>query len=66
MDFKKERANLIAQRDNAFAVYHQAIGALTLIDILINEPKDQLTMDEFKDMIGAKSIEVEKVNGGGE
>jgi hypothetical protein len=62
MDFKKERDNMIAQRDNAFAVYQQTIGAIALLDHLISEEespkKDSLTVDEFKEIIGAKEVEL--------
>lgn len=60
-DLKKERESLIAQRDNAFSVYHQSLGAIALIDYLIEEEKKSersVTLDEFKDAIGAKSVEV--------
>ena len=59
MDLKQERQNLIAQRDNAWAVYHQAIGALTLIDALIQEqqePANEMTVQALGEMLGAKEI----------
>ena len=39
MDFEKERASLVIQRDNAFAGYHQAIGALAMLDEVIASQK---------------------------
>lgn len=52
---------LIKQRDNALAVYQQAIGALALIENL--EPfaegkRDALTLNEFAQSIGADSAEI--------
>ena len=65
MDLKKERESLIAQRDNAYSVYQQTIGAIALIDHLIEEEskkipevKDHLTLNEFKDMVGATEAEI--------
>lgn len=59
MDLEKERASLTAQRDNAYMVYQQAIGALALLDAIVKSQKakkDSITIEQFKDMIGAKSI----------
>ncbi len=57
MDLKKEREQLVAQRDNAFAVYHQAIGAIALLDVLIGaEEEKSLTLNELKELTGASEI----------
>ena len=37
MDLNKERVNLIVQRDNAYAAYHQSLGAIALLDELLKE-----------------------------
>jgi hypothetical protein len=52
---------LIKQRDNALAVYQQAIGALALLENL--EPlaegsRDAMTLNEFAQSIGADSAEI--------
>jgi len=61
MDLKKERQNLIAQRDNAFSVYHQTIGAIALLDLLIAEQEEKgITLEELREMTGAVSIEEPK------
>lgn len=61
MDFKKEHQNLIAQRDNAFAIYQQTIGAIALLDVLIKEQEEKgITLDELKELTGAVSIEEPK------
>lgn len=41
MDLKQERASLIAQRDNALSVFNQAVGAISLIDALLAEAKEE-------------------------
>lgn len=56
-----KREDIIRQRDNAFAVHQQAIGALSLLDHLIqlaDEPKDAITLDELKTALGADSAEI--------
>lgn len=52
---------LIAQRDNALAIYQQAVGALALIENL--EPyaegqREAMTLGEFAQSIGAESAEI--------
>lgn len=52
---------LIKQRDNALAIYQQAIGALALIENL--EPlaegeRDAMTLNEFAQSVGADSAEI--------
>lgn len=52
---------LIKQRDNALAVYQQAIGALALIENL--EPhaegkREAMTLGELAQSIGAESAEI--------
>ena len=57
MDLQAERQQLIAQRDNAFAVYHQAVGAIQLIDHLIaQQEQPALTLPELKEALGAAEI----------
>lgn len=61
-----KRAEIVAQRDNAFAINQQAIGALMLIDHLLakaEECKDSLTLDEFAKSMGADSAEILPVEG---
>lgn len=56
-----KRDDIIKQRDNAFAVHQQAVGALSLLDHLISladEPKDSLTLDELANALGADSAEI--------
>jgi hypothetical protein len=57
MDLKKEKESLISQRDNAFAVYQQTIGAIALIDALLAEETPSVTEKEFKELVGAKEVE---------
>lgn len=61
---KKKREDIIRQRDNAFAVHQQAVGALTLIDHLIEleEKEDGLTLDELASALGADSAEIVEAN----
>lgn len=61
MDFKKEREGLISQRDNAFAIFQQAIGAITLLDAIIaEEERKSLTVNELEELVGAKLASIEK------
>lgn len=63
-----KRDDIIRQRDNAFAVHQQAIGALALLDHLIQsaeETKDSLTLDELADALGADSAEIMPVESDG-
>lgn len=58
---KQKREDIIRQRDNAFAVYQQAIGALTLIDHLIElEPIEQqeMSLGDLASALGADSAEI--------
>lgn len=57
----KQRDDIVRQRDNAFAVYQQAVGALTLIDHLIQEVGDGMPLEEFQKAVGADSAEIVKV-----
>lgn len=59
---KKE--DIIRQRDNAFAVHQQAVGALTLIDHLIElagDDQDGLSLDELAKSLGADSAEISPI-----
>lgn len=63
-----KREDIIRQRDNAFAVHQQAIGALTLLDHLIqlaDENKDSLTLDELAKSLDADSAEISPLEGNG-
>lgn len=56
-----KRDDIIKQRDNAFAVHQQAVGALSLLEHLIqlaDESKDSLTLDELASALGADSAEI--------
>ena len=57
----KQKEDIVRQRDNAFAVYQQAVGALTLIDHLIQEAADGMPLEEFQKAVGADSAEIVKV-----
>lgn len=62
---KKE--DIIRQRDNAFAVHQQAIGALALIDHLIESASDEdgLSLDELAKSLGADSAEISPLESNG-
>ena len=55
MDLAKERQSLVAQRDNALAVYHQAVGAISFIDAMLESQKS-MTIGELGEVLGAKEI----------
>lgn len=57
----KQREDIVKQRDNALAVYHQAVGAFTLIEHLIGTVSDEISIDDLAKSIGADSVEIEKV-----
>lgn len=62
MDLLKERDSLLAQRDNAYAVYQQSIGALALLDVLIaEEEKKALTVEDLEQITGGKFVGAEPV-----
>lgn len=55
------RDDIIRQRDNAFSVQQQAIGALTLLDHLLqlaDDGEDSLTLEKLAKSFGAESAEV--------
>lgn len=54
-----EKKHLIAQRDNAFAVFQQANGAVMLVDALLQR-FDGMTLNELKDALGAQSVELQE------
>lgn len=63
-----KREDIIRQRDNAFAVHQQAIGALSLLEHLIqlaDESKDGLTLDELAKSLGADSAEISPIESNG-
>jgi hypothetical protein len=52
---------LIKQRDNALAIYQQAVGALALIENLepyAGDQKQAMTLEEFAQSVGAESAEI--------
>lgn len=61
-DLKKQREGIIQQKENAFSVYQQAIGALALLDHFISQmeqpEKDALSLNELASAIGADSAEL--------
>lgn len=61
-DLKKQRENIVQQKDNALAVYNQSVGALMLLDHLISQleqpQKDALSLDELASALGADSAEL--------
>lgn len=60
VDFlKQELASVQQQQVNAMAVVQQAQGAISLLESLIQKATEQeMTLDEFKDSLGAVSAEV--------
>lgn len=56
MDLNVEKANLEAQRDNAYAAYHQSLGALALIEVLLKEDHAELA-DTVKGMLEDEEAE---------
>lgn len=63
-----KRDDIIKQRDNAFAVHQQAVGALSLLEYLIqlaDENKDGLTLNELAQALGADSAEISPLEGNG-
>lgn len=48
---EQERKSLEAQRDNAFAVMQQAIGAISLIDSLEKKIEPSMTISELTEAI---------------
>lgn len=55
------REHIISQRDNALAVYHQAVGALALIDNLletVDHAEHGMPLEKFAEAIGANSAEI--------
>jgi hypothetical protein len=55
----KRREALVAQQQKALAVYHQATGAVALIDSLVEEiGVKSVTIDQLKEMLGAESVEL--------
>lgn len=61
-DLKKQREGIVQQKDNAFAVYQQAVGALALLDHFISQmeqpEKDALSLNELASALGADSAEL--------
>tara|TARA_R110000868_G_scaffold85737_1_gene241007 strand:+ start:121 stop:330 length:210 start_codon:yes stop_codon:yes gene_type:complete len=58
-----KREDMIRQRDNALAVYQQALGAVQLLDHLITisgDERESLTLGELAKSMGAESAEIEE------
>lgn len=58
---KQKREDIIRQKDNAFAVYQQAIGALMLIDHLIeleSAEHQEMSLGDLASALGADSAEI--------
>ena len=61
----QQRENIIKQRDNAFAVHQQAVGALALVEHLIevaNQNENGMPLEEFAKAMGADSAEIVKAS----
>jgi hypothetical protein len=53
----------MAQRDNAYAVYQQSIGALALLDALIaEEEKKAITVEDLEQVTGGKFVGADEVS----
>jgi hypothetical protein len=62
----EQKDNIIKQRDNAFAVYQQAIGALMLVEHLIkvaDQNENGMPLEDFAKAVGADSAEIVEVQG---
>jgi hypothetical protein len=57
----KKSALVAQQRDQHFALYHQALGALGVIEHLKTLAKDHLTLEEFGEAVGGKVEAIEPV-----
>lgn len=60
----QQRDNIIKQRDNAFMVYQQAVGALTLVEYLVkaaDQNENGMPLEEFAKAVGADTAEIVKV-----
>lgn len=60
-------SRLSAQRDNALATFHQAVGAISLAEHLLSQiesgdEKDSLTLEEFASSLGAEGAEIIQLN----
>lgn len=54
--------DLKRQQKESMELFQQTVGALALAEYLLTFlPKDSLTLDEFKDAIGAKEATIEEV-----
>ena len=53
-ELRKQRENILQQRDNAFAVYNQSVGALMLLDHLLSQSeqpaKDALSLEVLRSL----------------
>lgn len=55
----QQKENIAKQRDEALAVYQQAVGALALVDHLISvADRDGMPLEEFAKAIGADGAEI--------
>jgi len=63
-----KREDIIRQRDNAFAVHQQAVGALSLLDHLIHlagDGEDSMTLEKLAEALGAESAELSPIESDG-
>lgn len=60
---KEKREMTIRQRDHALSLYQQSIGALTILDHLIelDTAENGIPIQDFASALGADSAEVVKV-----
>ena len=61
----QQRENIIQQRDNAFAVHQQAVGALALVEHLItvaDQQEEGMPLEEFAKAMGADGAEIVKAS----
>lgn len=63
----EKRETIVKQRDNALALYHQAVGALALIENLlphVDGERKAMTLGEFAKSVGADSAEIVPASAG--
>ena len=61
---EKERESIASQQANALAVYHQACGALAMLDNLLAKlsADNADALEQVKGMTGAESAEIVKMD----
>lgn len=58
---ERERESLAKQQASALALYHQAGGCLQLIDAMLEKISNDDALEQVKDMTGADSAEIVKM-----